>query len=75
MLFMVKIVVRLPGDWPKEKLEEINRNETARSMGQPDVYPFVMNRAAVTKLHFVQCVIEERGRGGIVPPTERLATA
>ena len=50
-------------------------NETARSMGQPDVYPFVMNRAAVTKLHFVQCVIETQGMGGIVPPTERLATA
>ena len=50
-------------------------NETARSMGQPDVYPFVMNRAVVTKLHFVQCVVETRGKGGIVPPTERLATA
>lgn len=32
MLFMVKIVVRLPGDWPQEKLAEINKNETARSM-------------------------------------------
>jgi muconolactone D-isomerase len=32
MLFMAKIVVRLPGDWPKEKLQEINKNETARSM-------------------------------------------
>ena len=32
MLFMVKIVVRLPGDWPPEKLAEINKNETARSM-------------------------------------------
>ena len=28
----MKIVVRLPGDWSKEKLEEINKNETARSM-------------------------------------------
>jgi hypothetical protein len=35
-------------------------NETARSMGQPDIYPFVMNRAVVTKLHFIQCVVEER---------------
>ena len=50
-------------------------NETARSMGQPDVYPFVMNRAVVTKLHFVQCVIESQGAGIIQPPTERLATA
>jgi muconolactone D-isomerase len=32
MLFMVRIVVRLPGDWSKEKLEEINKRETARSM-------------------------------------------
>ena len=32
MLFMLKIVVRLPGDWPPEKLQEINKNETARSM-------------------------------------------
>ena len=32
MLFMVKIVVRLPGDLPKERLAEINKNETARSM-------------------------------------------
>jgi|ERR1019366_1008570 muconolactone D-isomerase len=32
MLFMVKIVVRIPGDWPKEKLEQINKSETARSM-------------------------------------------
>jgi hypothetical protein len=45
-------------------------NETARSMGQPDVYPFVMNRATVTKLHFVQCVIESYGARAIViqPP-------
>jgi len=35
------------------------QKETARSMGQPDIYPFVMNRAVVTKLHFVQCVVEE----------------
>jgi hypothetical protein len=35
-------------------------NETARSMGQPDIYPFVLNRAVVTKLHFIQCVIQDR---------------
>lgn len=50
-------------------------NETARSMGQPDVYPFVMNRAAVTKLHFVQCVVEAQGGGVIVPPSGRFAVA
>ena len=32
-------------------------NEVSRSMGQPDVYPFVMNGPAVTKLHFVQTVV------------------
>lgn len=32
MLFMVKIVVRLPGDLSPEKLQEINKRETARSM-------------------------------------------
>lgn len=32
-------------------------NETARSMGQPDIYPFVMNKAVVTKLHFVHRVV------------------
>jgi hypothetical protein len=33
-------------------------NETARSMGQPDLYPFVLNRSVVKKLHFVNCVVE-----------------
>ncbi len=32
MLFMVKIVVRLPGDWPKEKLDPLVKAETARGM-------------------------------------------
>jgi len=32
-------------------------NETARSMGQPDIYPFVMNQRVVTKLHFVHRVV------------------
>ena len=32
MLYMLKIVVRLPGDLPPEKLAEINKRETARSM-------------------------------------------
>ncbi|MBI4190972.1 MAG: muconolactone Delta-isomerase family protein [Betaproteobacteria bacterium] len=32
MLFMLKIAVDLPGDWPKEKLEEIMKTESARSM-------------------------------------------
>jgi hypothetical protein len=49
-------------------------NETARSMGQPDIYPFVMNRGAVTKLHFVQCVVEERDPGTLQAPPGTLAT-
>jgi len=32
MLFLLKIVVRIPGDWPPEKLAEVNKKETARSM-------------------------------------------
>jgi hypothetical protein len=32
-------------------------NELARSMGQPDFYPFVMSRPAVAKLQFVQMVV------------------
>ena len=34
-------------------------NEMARSMGQPDFYPFVMSRAVVTKLHFIQLVVAD----------------
>jgi hypothetical protein len=32
-------------------------NELARSMGQPDFYPFVLSAAAVAKLHFVHRVV------------------
>ena len=32
-------------------------NEMARSMGQPDFYPFVMCRPVVAKLHFIHMVI------------------
>ena len=32
-------------------------NEMARSMGQPDFYPFVMSKAVVAKLHFIHMVI------------------
>jgi hypothetical protein len=64
--------------WRQEPLEESRQflawvnawvlltavvNELSRSMGQPDIYPFVMNRAAVTKLHFVHCVVAEREMG------------
>lgn len=33
------------------------RNEMARSLGEPDFYPFVMPRAMVRKLHFVNLVV------------------
>jgi hypothetical protein len=35
-------------------------NELARSMGQPDFYPFVMSRSVVRKLHFIQLVCRQR---------------
>lgn len=38
-------------------------NELARSMGQPDFYPFVMSRPVVRKLHFIQLVVK-----GAQPP-------
>ncbi len=41
-------------------------NETARSMGPPDIYPFVLNRPVVTTLHFIQCVVEDNAAGGVV---------
>jgi hypothetical protein len=32
-------------------------NQMARSLGQPDFYPFVIPRPVVAKLHFVQIVV------------------
>jgi hypothetical protein len=32
-------------------------NEVARSMGQPDFYPFVMSKPVVTKIQFVQMIV------------------
>jgi hypothetical protein len=34
-------------------------NELARSMGQPDFYPFVMSRAVLRKLHFIYLVVKD----------------
>ncbi len=48
-------------------------NEVSRSMGQPDIYPFVMNGPAVTKLHFVQTVIGARRNTGTPRLPEGLA--
>lgn len=33
-------------------------NEVARSLGQPDFYPFVLSRPALKKLHFVALVVK-----------------
>ena len=49
-------------------------NEVSRSMGQPDIYPFVMNGAAVTKLHFVNTVVSMRGNAATAPLPETLST-
>ena len=32
MQFMVNIVAHLPGDWPREKVEQLANSETARGM-------------------------------------------
>jgi hypothetical protein len=49
-------------------------NETSRSMGQPDVYPFVLNRSVVTKMHFVQCVLDSLGVAAVPQAPATLAT-
>ena len=48
-------------------------NETARSMGQPDVYPFALNRGVVTKLSFIHEVVAEYATEGQVQPLSRRA--
>jgi hypothetical protein len=67
--FTRDVLYRHHGEAPDERfLDWINAwvvltatlNEVARSMGQPDVYPFVMNGPAVTKLHFVHTVVHAR---------------
>jgi hypothetical protein len=39
-------------------------NELARSMGQPDFYPFVMSRPVVAKLQFVHLVLRDARSAG-----------
>jgi hypothetical protein len=41
-------------------------------MGQPDIYPFVLNVPAVKKMHFVHCIINA-GRRETPPVPETLA--
>lgn len=50
-------------------------NEVARSMGQPDVYPFVLNGPAVTKLHFVHTVVNARRSAQTLRAPETLAVS
>jgi hypothetical protein len=38
-------------------------NELARSMGQPDFYPFVMSRPVLKKLHFIELVVRSARAG------------
>jgi hypothetical protein len=42
-------------------------NELARSMGQPDFYPFVMSRPVVKKLHFIELVVRDARRAPATP--------
>lgn len=39
-------------------------NEMARSLGQPDFYPFVLSRPVVRKLHFISLVAQGAAPGG-----------
>lgn len=48
-------------------------NETARSMGQPDTYPFVLNGSVVAKMFFVHCVVQGDRVAKTAPPPESLA--
>ena len=41
-------------------------------MGQPDIYPFVMNVSNVRKLHFIRRVVTNDDREAIRPPPETL---
>jgi hypothetical protein len=34
-------------------------NELSRSMGQPDLYPFILPRPAIAKLHFIHLVVTQ----------------
>jgi hypothetical protein len=53
-------------------------NEMARSLGQPDFYPFVMSKAVVKKLHFVNLAIRDAPKGSGVstasPHAEKIVT-
>lgn len=43
-------------------------NELARSVGQPDFYPFVMSRPVLRKLHFIDLVVKRQAPPVLVAP-------
>jgi len=45
-------------------------NELARSMGEPDFYPFVMSKPVVAKLQFIYMVVSEPRAEAKVPSAE-----
>ena len=50
-------------------------NELARSMGQPDLYPFILPAAALTKLHFVHLVVFEASQAALPAPLTHTSSA
>ena len=48
-------------------------NETARSMGQPDTYPFVLSGPVVAKMFLVHCVVQGDRVAKTASPPESLA--
>jgi hypothetical protein len=45
-------------------------NELARSMGEPDFYPFVMSKPVVAKLQFINMVVTDIRAAADAPPAE-----
>ena len=48
-------------------------NELARSMGEPDFYPFVMSKPVVAKLQFINMIVADLRAEAQVPPPEARA--
>ncbi len=48
-----------------EKVNEINR-----SMGQPDIYPFVLSEEVMGKLHFIHMIVAKHARLGAPPSVD-----
>jgi len=50
-------------------------NELARSMGQPDFYPFVMSKPVVAKLQLVQMIVIDAHSPSATEPKTRVEAA